>query len=160
MEELLDLFFENEEMGYHKDYDDEDDPIYITELKAEDGDFPIFVTNARDNQTVNFYIKSPVKISHSNRRTIAEYITRANMHNYEGCLMLDFDDGSLFYKNTLRYDPVEDKKHILYQLHATFNVGMEEMETHFPGILNVVYNDIDPAQALTKAEYGSNAKLN
>jgi len=60
----------------------------------------------------------------------------------------------------LRYDPVEDKKHILYQLHATFNVGMEEMETHFPGILNVVYNDIDPAQALTKAEYGSNAKLN
>lgn len=160
MEELLEAYLKESEIGYHKDYDDDGDPIFNMECTLEHDDFPIFVINAREYETVNLYVKSPIKIPEPKCIAVAEYITRANFHNYEGALMLDFDDGSLFYKNALRYDPKANIEHIPYQLNISLGLGMDEMETHFPGILNVLYNDMEPAQALTKAEYGSNAKLN
>lgn len=159
MEELLEVYFEEAEIEYSKEYDD-GDPIYTTQFELKDGDFWACIIDSKEFQTVVLYIKSPVNVPEPNRSDVAEYIARANFHNYEGLLMLDFDDGSLFYKYSMRYDPDADIQHIKYQLNVSLRMGIEEMETHFPGILSVIYNDVTPAEALTKAEYGSNAKLN
>lgn len=160
MEDLIGDFLEEAQIRYDKKYDDEGDPIFATELELNGADFWVCILVAREYQTVSIYIKSPIKIPEYKRVEIAEYIARANYHNYEGSLKLDFDDGSLFYQYVLRYDPGADIQHIRYQLNVSLGMGIDEMEQHFPAISTIVYGNSSPEKAINEVQFGTNPRLN
>lgn len=160
MEDLIESFLSDSEIDYKKQYDEDEDPIYVSDFEIDGTSFLTFIVVAKKYQTVSIYIKSPIKIPENKRGAVAEYITRANCHNYEGSLKLKFDDGSLFYQHILRYDPDSDIQHIRYQLNVSLGIGIDEMEQHFTGISTVVYGDSSPKKAINEVNFGINPRLN
>lgn len=160
MENLIDEYLQEGGIPANKQYDEDDDVIYSAEFELDSGTFQLTIVISEEYQNVTLLLSAPIKVPPPKRPAIAEYLARANYHSYEGNIILDVSDGDLAYKNSLRYDPAEDNSHIRYQLNISLGMALDEMETHFPGILSVIYNDELPDHAHGKAVLGTNPKLN
>ncbi|TYP94862.1 putative sensory transduction regulator [Fodinibius salinus] len=160
MENLIDEYLQEAGIPASKQYDEDGDVLYFTEFELESGTFRLTIIISSEYQNVTLLLNAPIKVPPPKRGEIAEYIARANFHCYEGNIMLDFSDGTLAYKSSLRYDPAEDNSHIRYQLNVSLGMAFDEMETHFPGILSVIYNDELPDYAHGNAVLGTRPELN
>ena len=160
MEHLIDEYLQEAEIPTNKQYDEDGDVLYFTEFELKSGTFRLTIIVSSEYQNVTLLLNAPIKIPPPKRPAIAEYIARANFHSYEGNIILDVSDGRLAYKSSLRYDPAEANNHIRYQLNISLGMALDEMETHFPGILSVIYKDEKPGHAHSKAVLGTRPELN
>ena len=160
MENLIDEYLQEAGIPANKQYDEDGDMLYLTEFELEHGTFNLAIVVSDEYQNVSLLLYAPLKVPLPKRSEIAEYLVRANFHRYEGNFILDAGDGSLAYKNSLRYDPEDDNSHIPYQLNISLGMALDEMEIHFPGILSVIYNDERPDHAHSKAVLGTRPELN
>ena len=160
MEQLIDQYLNETDIPANKQYDEDGDVLYFTEFELEHGSFNLTIVISEEYQNVTLLLNAPIKVPPSKRGEIAEYLTRANYHSYEGNFILNVNDGSLAYKNSLRYDPADDNSHIPYQLNISLGMALDELETHFSGILSVIYNDELPDHAHSKAVLGTRPELN
>lgn len=160
MENLIDEYLKVADIPTNKQYDEDGDVLYFTEFELEHGTFNLTIVISNEYQNVTQLLNAPIKVPPPKRGEIAEYIARANYNSYEGNFILDFSNGSIAYKNSLRYDPSDDNSHIRYQLNISLGMALDEMETHFPGILSVIYKDEAPDHAHSKAVLGTRPELN
>ena len=160
MENLIDEYLKDAGIPANKQYDEDGDVLYFTEFELQSGTFNLTILISSEYQNLTLLLNAPIKVPPPKRPAIAEYIARANFHSYEGNIILDFSDGDLAYKNSLRFDPEEDISHIRYQLNISLGMALDEMETHFPGILSVIYSDELPDHAHGKAVLGTCPELN
>lgn len=115
---------------------------------------------SEEYENVTLMLDAPINVPPPKRGEIAEYIGRANYHSYEGNIIMDYGDGSLSYKNSLRFNPDGDNAIVRYQLNINLAMALEEMQIHFPGILSVIYQDVAPEDAHHQAMLGTRPKLN
>lgn len=97
-----------------------------------------------------FYSVAPIKVPEAKRLAVAEFLTRANYGMVMGNFELDFSDGEIRYKTSIDLaggSPLTPKltKPMVYT-----NVLM--MDKYLPGVMEVLYADVSPEQAIRKIE--------
>lgn len=160
MEQLIDDYLREAEIPTTKEHDEYGDPMYFTELELNEGTFRLSIIVSTEHQNVTLMLNSPINVPPPKRPEVAEYLARVNFHSYEGNMIMDFKDGHLAFKSSLRYDPDRDITHVRYQLNIALGIALEEMETYFSGLLSIIYQDVSPEQAYSKAGLGTNPNLN
>ncbi len=99
-----------------------------------------------------------VNIPENKRKHIAEFITRANHNLILGCFDLDFDDGELKYKCNFVYDDTfpQTEEVFIKNLFASFLM----LDRYLPGIMSVVYANIEPKTAINQIEQIADPSMN
>ncbi len=108
------------------------------------------IADAKDDRNMFvFYSIASVKVPEKKRAAVADYLTRANYGLLIGNFEMDFNDGEVRYKSCI--DVTGDRltgaliKRLVYA-----NVFM--MDKYLPGLMNVIYSNTAPAQAIALIE--------
>lgn len=117
--------------------------------QGENGQWRCYVKVKETQQQIAFYSVCPIKTSPSKLAVMAEFIARANYGVIIGNFELDFDDGEIRYKTSI--DAQENSLTIgsIAQLVYT-NILM--MDRYFPGILDVIEQNVQPGKAIKVIE--------
>ena len=83
--------------------------------------------------------------------SLAEFFTRGNYGMVIGNFELDMNDGEMRYKVSVDAEGIELSPTFLKNLSYTAVVTMDR---YLPGIMKVLYSDIDPAEAVREIEGG------
>jgi hypothetical protein len=100
----------------------------------------------------------PVSIPDNKRKQIAEFITRINYNLILGAFVLDFDDGELRYKCNFVYDNTlpQSEDVFIRNLFTSFLM----MDRYLPGIISIVYANIEPKIAFNQIEKITDPSMN
>jgi hypothetical protein len=127
----------------------ENQPILQVSFQGANGKWNCYARAREKQQQVVFYSIFPVNAPENKRLVVAEFITRANSGTIIGNFELDFTDGEIRYKTSI--DIEGDRlsfaliKNLVYA-----NVSM--MDEYLPGIMSVIYGDVEPQQAIAQIE--------
>ncbi len=91
--------------------------------------------------------RSGIVVAKDKFEAAAEFVARANYGLGIGAFQLDYDDGDLCFKTSLFADAAELSPRMIRHL-VKKNVNF--YDNLYPGIVDVLYRDIAPAQALEK----------
>lgn len=97
-----------------------------------------------------FYSVAPIKVAEDKRQAIAEFLTRANYGMVIGNFELDFSDGEIRYKTSVDLAGGSVLTPQLTKPLVYTNVLM--MDKYLPGVMEVLYADVSPEQAIRKIE--------
>ncbi len=127
----------------------EDKTIYRVYFAGTHGDLRCYAQVRVDLEQFLFYVVAPVKAPEPVRPAIVEYLTRANYGLRIGNFEFDYDDGEIRYKSSLDFEggaltPALIKNVIYPAVHT--------MDHYLPGLLNVMYGNQDPAEAIDEIE--------
>jgi hypothetical protein len=104
----------------------------------------------RENQfLLLFYSVCPVHIPEDRRPAVAEYITRANYGLSIGNFEMDYTDGEVRYKSSI---DVENTELTPALIHNVVYASVWMMDRYLPGIMQVIYANTDPSEAIKKIE--------
>ncbi len=107
-------------------------------------------TKARENQQqFLFYSICPIQIPELKRMEIAKFITRANYGLIIGNFELDFSDGEVRYKTAI---DVIDEELTTEEIKQLVYTNVAVMDTYLPGIIDIIENNMSPAEAISKIE--------
>lgn len=105
-------------------------------------------TIEEDNQFI-FYSAAPVEPQPEQFSAVAEYITRANYGLVLGNFEMDLESGMVRFKTSI---DVEDDR-LSYELwRPIVYANVYLMERYLPGLQAVVYEQMDPAEAIERTE--------
>ena len=102
-----------------------------------------------DTEILIVYAYVPVKAPEGKRQQIAEYITRANYGIIIGGFEFDYSDGEIRYKASIEYAGGELVTSMIENLVGKVAYTINR---YFPGIMRVIYGDIDPGVAIHEIE--------
>lgn len=97
-----------------------------------------------------FYSVAPIKVPEAKRLAVAEFLTRANYGMVMGNFELDFSDGEIRYKTSIDLAGGSPLTLLLTKPLVYTNVLM--MDKYLPGVMEVLYADVSPEQAIRKIE--------
>jgi hypothetical protein len=102
-----------------------------------------------DKQLALFFSYAPIKVGEDKRDEMAKFLTKANYGLYIGNFEFDYNDGEVRCKTSLDVEgsalDTELVKRMVYN-----NVGI--MDKYLPGIMGIVYGNMDAADAIKKTE--------
>jgi hypothetical protein len=127
----------------------EDRPILRTGFSSDAGQWSCYAHILDDREQFVFYSIFPFPIPAEKRLAITEYITRANYGLQLGNFEMDLDDGDLRYKTSI---DVEGSELTPALVRSVIYANVMTMSSYFPGIMNVLYSDASPAEAIAKVE--------
>ena len=127
----------------------DDKYIYRVGFTGKNGQFVCYAQIRPDLEQFLFYVMAPVKTPEADRPAVAEFITRANYGLRIGNFELDFRDGEVRYKSSLDFEGEtlshEWLKHAIYP-------AVQTMDRYLPGMMNVLYGGVSPAEAIAEIE--------
>lgn len=100
----------------------------------------------------------PVSIPENGRKQIAEFITMANFGLILGCFEMDMNDGELRFKSSFLFEDEESQSEIVFKQHLFTSLSM--MDRYFPGIMAVLFANLDPKVAITQINNTIDPKMN
>jgi len=125
----------------------------LTHVTGKNGAYRI-ILDAREERNPNerillVYVTAPVKVPIEKRLVVAEYTARANWGVIVGNFEMDFRDGEVRYKGCHEYADGEltDEmmEHLIHKCAAS-------MDTYFPGLMRIIYGDVDAVTAIRPVE--------
>lgn len=144
-EAMLDFFKEDSWQFYQLD----DDCLLRLDVSGRNGEWLCYANADEEWEYFSFYSTCPVKTPPHQRLAMSEFLMRVNYGLRLGNFELDFSDGEIRYKTSLRVkgDRITPTliKHLVYA-----NVGM--MDEYLPGIMAVLYGGVSPEVAVAKIE--------
>ena len=150
---MLDFFREDD----WKFYQLSDQTILRLDVSGRNGEWLCYANADEEGEYFSFYSTCPVKVPESKRVVMSELLTRINYGLRLGNFELDFSDGEIRYKTSIRVkdDRVTTAliKHLVYA-----NVGM--MDEYLPSIMALLYGNLSPQDAIAKVEGESDAEWN
>lgn len=125
----------------------------LTHVTGKNGSYRI-ILDAREESNPNerillVYVTSPVKVPAEKRLVVAEYTTRANWGVVVGNFEMDFRDGEVRYKGCLEYADGELTDEMMELL---IHKCAAAMDTYFPGLMRIIYSDVDAVTAIRPVE--------
>jgi hypothetical protein len=144
--EVLGTFLEED--GWHPQRVGEQ-TIYRVFFGGENGDLRCYAKVDVNLELFLFYALAPIKVPDEKRLIVAEYLTRANYGLRIGKFELDFNDGEVRYKSSLDFEG-ETLSHAWLQ-HAIYP-AVQTMDRYLPGLMNVLYGGVSPAEAVAEIE--------
>ena len=121
-------------------------------VAGESGNWKCLAKVDEEDDYFCFYSYCPINAPEHKRLEIAEFITRANSGIRIGNFEMDFEDGEIRYKTSISFDSFPAKSKMFENL-VYVNVSM--MDRYLPGIMRVIYGDIDPQEAVEVVENSS-----
>jgi hypothetical protein len=127
----------------------EGQPMVRIHFQGKNGEW-ICYAEARETQyQFLFYSVMPMKVPESKRMAVAELITRANYGLSLGNFELDLNDGEVRYKTSI---DVQGSTLDMALIEHLVYANVLTMDRYFPGIMQVNYGDISPAEAIASVE--------
>jgi hypothetical protein len=128
---------------------DRNRPLVYTTATGTNGSFRIVLDLKEEDHILIVYVFSPVRVPTNKRLDVAEFITRANFGTMIGNFEMDFSDGDLRYKGSFEYDGGELVHKMIEQLLGKCAYSMNK---YFPGLMRIIYGDVDPRAAIAEIE--------
>ena len=125
------------------------EPVLSMHFVGQSGHWICYAQAREEQQQFVFYSVCPMAMPDFKREAVAEFITRANYGMIIGNFELDYNDGEVRYKTSLDVEGTVLNSALIRQA-VYANVLM--MDRYLPGLLNLVYTDITPAQAVAQVE--------
>jgi hypothetical protein len=149
MTEILDVaisFFQQDDWPITES---DGQPFLRTAFQGANGHWSCYAQSREEQSQFIFYSVCPVNVPEGRRLTASEFLTRANYDLVIGNFEMDWQDGEIRYKSSI--DVLGDRltPALVKQLVYT-NVLM--MDRYLPGIMEVVYGNVLPAEALAKID--------
>jgi len=132
--------------------------VYRLGMGLENGKVDCIVDIRIPDKQVLIFSTCPVNIPENKRKQIAEFITRANHNLILGSFELDFDDGELRFKSNYVYDDTYPQSEEIFI--RNFLISFRMMDKYIPGIMSVLYANLDPKIAITQIENVTNPSMN
>jgi hypothetical protein len=127
----------------------EGDGALVLSFRGKSGSWQCFGRADEDKECFSFYSILPPHASEDRRQAVADFITRANYGLIIGNFEMDFRDGQVRYKTSIDVEGGElTSKMIENLVHA----NLMTMDDYFPGFMQVMFGDKDPAQAVEEIE--------
>ncbi len=124
---------------------------YKTAFEGKNGQFACYAQERAEQEQFVFYSIFPVHTPDNRIDDVVEFITRANSGMIIGNFELDYEDGEIRYKTSVDIEDVEIVeplvRHLIY-------ANVLTMDRYFPGLMRVIYADINPADAIEEVEGG------
>ena len=106
------------------------------------------VTVNEDSRYLSFCTRSGIMVSTDKYDSAVEFITRANYGLNVGALLFDHSDGDVLFKTSLFAGDAEVPSEVLRLL---LSQSIKTYDLLYPGLVDVIYRDVDPVQALRNA---------
>lgn len=149
MSEIIDAcvaFFEADEWPYERI---EELPMVRSRYAGRNGNYDCWFQARPAEQQMMFYTRAPINAGPEKRAALGEFFTRANYGMVIGNFELDLGDGEMRYKVSVDVEGIVLNNTFLKNLAYTAVVTMDR---YLPGIMKVLYSDIDPAEAVGEIE--------
>ncbi|MBE2197994.1 MAG: YbjN domain-containing protein [Anaerolinea sp.] len=123
--------------------------VYRVGFSGKNGNYTCFAVVRIDLQQFMFYVQSGVKAAPEARTAVAEFLTRANYGLRIGNFELDMSDGEVRYKSSLDFEGVTLSPQLIKN---AIYPAVQTMDRYFAGLLQVMYGQSTPADALALIE--------
>lgn len=144
--EVVVEFFQKDNWKF---YQLEEETTLRLDMSGEHGEWRCYAEVDEESGYFYFYSHCPVKAPEDKRVALADFLTRANYGLRLGNFELDFRDGEIRYKTSIRVKGERLTpllvKHLVYA-----NVKM--MDEYLPGIMSVIYGGVSPEKAMAQIE--------
>ncbi len=127
----------------------EEQPFLRTAFQGTSGHWTCYGQAREEQSQFAFYSVCPVNVPEGRRLTVAEFLTRANCGLVIGNFEMEWDDGEVRYKTSIDVSGDRLTPALVKQMVYT-NVLM--MDRYLPGIMEVIYGNVLPAEAMAKIE--------
>ncbi|MCA9538039.1 MAG: YbjN domain-containing protein [Myxococcales bacterium] len=126
-----------------------DDTALRTAFQGESGQWTCYARVRVEQEQFVFYSVCPLKVPENQLTRSAEFLHRANYGMIIGNFELDFSDGEVRYKTSIDVENDRLTVALCRQL-VVANVMM--MDRYLPGLMQVIYSDVTPVQAIANIE--------
>ena len=124
-------------------------PILQMSFQGKNGKWTCYAQVKEDQCIFFFYSVCPVNVPEEKRLPMAEFLTRANYGLKIGNFEMDFSDGELRYKSSIDVE----NDHISQSLVSNLvYANLWTMDRYLPGILEVIYGNVNPVKAVERIE--------
>jgi hypothetical protein len=121
-------------------------------FSGDNGEWQCFAQTNEDLEQFVFYSVCSTKVPRDKREAVAEFLHRVNFGLIIGSFEIDMDDGEVRYKTSI---DVEDDRLTYALIKRLVYPNVLMMDKYYPGIMAVVYGNIDPKEAVELVEAGS-----
>jgi hypothetical protein len=147
--EAVEKFFIEDEWSFAKLGDGE---ILKLAFSGDNGEWQCFAQANEDLEQFVFYSVCGSKVPPHKREAVAELLHRVNFGLIIGNFEIDMDDGEVRYKTSI---DVEDDRLSYALIKRLVYPNVLMMDKYYPGIMAVIYGNIDPKEAVELVEAGS-----
>ncbi|MEQ9484756.1 YbjN domain-containing protein [Coleofasciculus sp. F4-SAH-05] len=139
-------FFKQDDWSF---YQIKGQPVLQMGFQGKNGQFTCYARAREQEQQFVFYSICPVTVPKSKRRTLGEFIARANYGMVIGNFELNFAEGEIAYKTSI---DVEGSTLTFPQLKRLVDTNVAMMDQYLPGIKSVIQGDASPEEAIAQIE--------
>lgn len=127
---------------------DSDSMLQMT-YHGTNGRWSCYAQVGEEDQIVRFYSVCPVNVPETHLATAAEYLMRANFGLKTGNFEMDYTDGDVRYKTSLDVENAVISHELISNI---VNANLATMDRYLAGLLEVLYGNISPSEAIQKVE--------
>ena len=127
----------------------ENKTIVILGISGKNGKFQCIADIREDEKRFVFYSICNANVPKEKQSLMSEFLTRINQGKFIGNFEMNFDNGEVRYKTSLFYDDYKLSSNTIQSMIIT-NIAM--MDNSLTAIMQLIYNDILPIQALNLVE--------
>lgn len=142
--------FLNDDSWHPQQLDDK--TIYRVYYSGDNGDLRCYAQIRVDLEQFIFYVVAPVKAPEEIRPAVAEYITRANYGLRIGNFEMDYQDGEIRCKSSIDFEGLSLDSNLIKNV---IYPAVHTMDFYLPGMLNVMFGNKDPKEAIAEIEGNS-----
>jgi len=131
----------------------EEQPVLTMGSQGENGQWTCFAHAREEQAQLLFYSVCPANAPEDRRMAAAEFLTLANYGLFIGNFELDMDDGEIRYKTSI---DVKGDRLSPALVRPLVYANLFMMDKYLPGIMSVIYGNVEPAEAVAKVEGTAN----
>ena len=139
-------FFKQDDWSF---YQIKGQPVLQMGFQGKNGQWTCYARARENEQQFVFYSICPVTVPKAKRRTLGEFIARANYGMVIGNFELDFAEGEVAYKTSI---DVEGSTLTFPQMKRLVDTNVAMMDQYLPGIKSVIQGDASPEEAIAQIE--------
>jgi hypothetical protein len=139
-------FFTEDDWSYAKI---QGEPALYLAFEGDNGSWNCYAKAREGEEQFVFYSICPIKVPKVKRRTLGEFIARANYGMMIGNFELDFTDGEIRYKTSI---DVEGDKLSFALIKRLVYANVTMMDEYLPGIKLVLEGGMSPEDAIAQIE--------
>jgi len=141
-------YFEADELKYREEEID-GKPIFRIGFSGKNSSYRGIVRVNEELFQVTIYFLLESNVPEEKRHIAAEYLTRANYGLIIGNFEMDFSDGEVRYKTSI---DVEGGQFTVPMVKTLFAANLLTLDRYYPGLMKVLWSDMDPEAAITEIE--------
>lgn len=127
----------------------EDKPVFSTIHTGDNGNYRCYAEAWDEDKTLIFYSYISIKIPSKKTQVMSEFINRANYGLVLGNFEIDFSDGEIRYKTSVR---MADANLTYKMIGKLIWSNLNTVDQYAAGIMSIIYSDVSAEDAIHHIE--------